>query len=48
MPGRPAGLDSGGARAYIALALGAVWVVWIFLLPSIISLLSLSLGDGPI
>ena len=44
IPGRPAGLDSGGARAYCACG----GCGWMFLLPSIIFLLSPSLGDDPI
>ena len=43
-----AGLDSGRARAYCVCG-GCGWgVVWTFLLPSITSLFSPCLGDGPI
>ena len=44
VPERPAGLDSGGARAYCACG-GCGWGS---LVPSVISLLSSSLGDDPI
>ena len=48
VPGRPAGLDSGGASGPTALAVVRVGVLWTILLPSIIFLLSPSLVDGPI
>ena len=48
VPGRPAGLGSGGARAYCVCG-GCGWGLFErFLLPSVISLLSPYLGDGPI
>ena len=48
VPGGPAGLDSGGVRAYCACGRCGWGFFWTFMLPSIISLLSSSLGDGPI
>ena len=47
VPGRSAGLGSGGAL--FAVGAGQLWGLFgFFLLPSIISLLSSSLGDGSI
>ena len=48
VPGRPAGLDSGGARAYCACGGWGLGVVWMFLLPSVSSLFSSFLADGSI
>ena len=48
VPGRPAGLGSGGAL-FAVVEGGCGWGLFgFFLLPSIISLLSSSLGDGSI
>ena len=47
VPGRPTNLDS-RARAYCACSRCGFGLVWAFLLSTILSSFSISLGDGPI
>ena len=48
VPGRPTNLDDSRARAYCACSRYGWGFVWTVLLSTILSSVSLSLGDGPI
>ena len=48
VPGRPTNLDDRRARAYCACSRCGFGLVWTFLLSTILSSFSISLGHGPI
>ena len=48
VPGLPANLDDGRARAYCACSRCGRGLFGIFVHPAILSFFSISLGDGPI